>query len=74
MGNHFSLRGRKKFYEERELIMPKRCKSCRTSRKAMFEKKKKAYKFDEEFTVDEIVKFVNQFLNGQLIPVDFGDL
>lgn len=38
------------------------------------EEKKKAYKFDEEFTVDEIVKFVNQFLNGQLIPVDFGDL
>lgn len=37
-------------------------------------KKKQVFKFDEEFTAEEISKFAMSFLNGQLIPVEFGDL
>ena len=37
-------------------------------------KKKQVFKFDEEFTAEEISKFAISFLKGQLIPIEFGDL
>lgn len=59
-GKDFFTEGEKKYYEEHKLVLPKHCKSCRSARKSMYEKKKKQ---DEEKNWlekenDEIVRYL----------------